>query len=92
MAEWVALRPILEVCDTDKVFKGGGRRREQWWRQTLTRKQLSAMLKEISSASRERCWIYVRCGRGGGNREAADLEDGAGRDRYQYARKTTGDS
>ena len=32
VAEWVALRPILEVYDRDKCYKGGGRRRYPWWR------------------------------------------------------------
>ena len=27
VAEWVALRPILEVCDRETGYEGGGRRR-----------------------------------------------------------------
>ena len=34
LAEWVALRPILEVCDKEKAYKRGRRRQEPWWRQT----------------------------------------------------------
>ena len=47
MAEWVALRPILEVCDRETGYEGGGRLREPWWRQMAVRKQLSATLKKI---------------------------------------------
>ena len=52
--EWVALRPILEVYDRDTGYKGGGRLQETWCRQTEARKYLSATLKEISVAARER--------------------------------------
>ena len=38
VAEWVALRPILEVCDIETGYKGGVRRREPWWRQTAATK------------------------------------------------------
>ena len=72
MAEWVALRPMLEVCDRDTGCEGGGRSRELWWRKTVARKQMSAMLKEISMAARERRWKYGRRGRGGGGDSAAE--------------------
>ena len=52
VAEWVKLRPILEVCDRDTGYKGGERRRELWWRQPEARKQLGATLKEVSAAAR----------------------------------------
>ena len=52
----MALRPILEVCDIDTGFEGGERHREPWRRQTTARKQLSATLKDISAATRERSW------------------------------------
>ena len=30
VAEWVALRPILEICDKETGYKVKGRRREPW--------------------------------------------------------------
>ena len=30
VSEWVVLMPILEVCDRETGYKGGGRRREKW--------------------------------------------------------------
>ena len=47
VAEWVELRPILEVYNRDTGYEGGGRLREPWWRQTTAIKQLSYTLKEI---------------------------------------------
>ena len=38
LAQWVALRSIFEVCEGDKGYKGGGRKRENWWRQEVTEK------------------------------------------------------
>ena len=38
VAEWVALRPILDIYDRDKVYEGGGRHHEPWRRQTAARK------------------------------------------------------
>ena len=32
VTEWVELRPILEVCDRETSYKGGGRCREPGWR------------------------------------------------------------
>ena len=72
VAEWVTLRPILEVCDRETGYEGGGRRREPWWRETAARKQLSATLKDISSAERERYWKSGRRGGGGGDRYAEE--------------------
>ena len=28
--DWTALSPILEVCDKETGYEGGGRRREPW--------------------------------------------------------------
>ena len=64
VAEWVALRPILEVCDKETAYERGGRQREPWWCQTVAKNQLSAMLKEILVAARERCWKFGRHGEG----------------------------
>ena len=54
VVEWVALYPILEVCDRDTGNEGVGRRLEPWRRQTAVRKFMSAALKYISAAARER--------------------------------------
>ena len=92
VAEWVELRPILEVCDRDTSYKGRGRCREPWWRQTADRKYLSARLKEIPEAARERRWKSGRHGGGGIDRDAEESEDGAGIDRSRDAGTETGDS
>ena len=42
-----------------------GRRRYPWWKKKTARKQLSAKLKEILTAARERRW---KSGRRGGSR------------------------
>ena len=47
VAEWVALRPILEIYNRDTGYEGGGRLWEPWWIQTTAIKQLSYTLKEI---------------------------------------------
>ena len=47
LAEWVALRKILEICDKETGYEGGGGRREPWWRQMEDRKQLGEMLNYI---------------------------------------------
>ena len=79
VTEWVALNPILEVCDKETGYEGGGRLREPWWRETAARKQLSDTLKEILEAARDRRWKSSRHGGGRGDRNAAEPEDGAGR-------------
>ena len=33
VAQWVALRPLFEVCARETWYAGGGSRREAWWRQ-----------------------------------------------------------
>ena len=73
MAELVATRPILEVCERETGYEGGGRLKESWWRQMAARKQLIATLKEILMAARERCWKSGRRGKiGGGDRDAEE--------------------
>ena len=47
VSQWVALRSMFEVCAREKGYKGGGRRREAWWRQEATEKQLRATLAGI---------------------------------------------
>ena len=52
VAQWVVLRPIIEVCNRETVYEGVGRHCDLWWRQTATQKQIRATLEEIFSASR----------------------------------------
>ena len=93
VAELVSLRPILEVCNRDTGYNGGGRRRVPWWRQKASRKQLSYTTKEILVVARERRWESGRRGGGvGGDRDAEESEDEAGSDRYRYAGTETGDA
>ena len=40
VAQWVALRLILEVCAGKKVYEGGGSSRYAWWRQEASDKHL----------------------------------------------------
>ena len=44
---WVVLRLILNICNRETGYEGGGRRRDTWWRLTPDRKQLSAALEDI---------------------------------------------
>ena len=80
--EWVALRPILKVCDREIGYEGRGRLQEPWWRKTAARKQLSATLKNISAEARERRWNSGRRAGGGGDRDIDESEDWDGRDGY----------
>ena len=91
VAEWVALKPILEIFDKETGYEGGGRRREPWWRKTVDQKQLSATLKEILAAARARHWKSGRRGEGGGGRDVAESESDAGSDGPQYSGTETGD-
>ena len=40
VAQWVALRPLFEVCAREKGYEGGGNRREDLWRQEVIEKRL----------------------------------------------------
>ena len=61
--------------------------------QTAAIKQLSATLKYILAAARERCCNSGRHGKsGGGDRGAEESEDGAGRNGSQYSETETGDT
>ena len=33
VAQWVALRPLFQVCTREIGYEGGERRRKAWWRQ-----------------------------------------------------------
>ena len=54
VAEWVALRPIFEVCAKKTGYEGGGKLHEPWWRQAAVEQQLEATLKNIPTTARER--------------------------------------
>ena len=92
MEEWVALCPILEVCNRDTGYEGVWRLRETWWEQTVARKQLSATLKYILAAARERRWKSGRRGRGGGDNDAEESEDVTESDGSRDAGMETGDA
>ena len=83
---------MLKDCDKDKGYEGGGRRREQWWRQTAYQKQLSETLKEISATARAQRWKYGRRGEGGEGKEVVELESKTGSDGPWYSGTETGDS
>ena len=72
MVKLLALCPILEVCNRETDYEGGGTIREPWWRQTAARKQLSATFKEILAVARDQRWKYCRCGKSRGDRDAEE--------------------
>ena len=65
VAEWVVLRQILEIYDSETEYEGGWRRCETWWRQTAAWNQLSVTFKHILAEARARRWESGRCGEGG---------------------------
>ena len=69
-----------------------GRRRYPWWKKKTARKQLSAKLKEILTAARERRWKSGRRGGSRGDREKVELEYDAMSDGHRYAWTDTGDA
>ena len=38
MAQWVALRPLFELCARETRYEGGERSRKVWWIQEATEK------------------------------------------------------
>ena len=54
MAQWVALRPLIEVCARETEYEEGGRRRKAWWRQEAAERQLRAALADSREAKRSR--------------------------------------
>ena len=90
MAEWVALRSKLEVCDRYTDYEGEGRLFDPWWRQTADQKQLSTTLEEILVAERAQCRESGRCDDDGGGGEVA--ESSLGSEGPQYAGTKTGDT
>ena len=54
MAEWVATRPIFDVCARDIGYEGGGEIWVLWWRQKAAEDQLRVTVEAISAAARVR--------------------------------------
>ena len=54
VAEWVALRSILEVCAKETGYEGGMRLRTQWWQHTAAERQQRTTLKDILTEVWER--------------------------------------
>ena len=54
MAQWVALRPLFEVCARETLYKGGGHKRDAWWRQEAPEKQIRATLADLRKDKRRR--------------------------------------
>ena len=76
VAEWVDLRLVLEICDKETGYEGGGGRRKLCLRKTAARKHLSATLEDILAAARERRWESGRCGEVRGGREVSKSDAG----------------
>ena len=74
VAQWVAVRPIFEICVRETGYEGRGRRRTPWWRQTAADAQLRATLKEISADARER--RRRESGRRGGRGDQQGADNG----------------
>ena len=76
VAQWVALRPIFEVCTDKKGHEGEGRMRGAWWRQEAAEKQLQSTLAEAcESKSRRRQGGGVRQWEQGYSRRRAVIRD-----------------
>ena len=54
VAQWVALRPLFEVCASETWYKGRGQIRKAWWRHEATEKQLWVTLEDSGEAKRRR--------------------------------------
>ena len=54
VAEWVATRPILDVCVQDTGFEGGGILRVPWWRQKAAEDHMRVLVEAISEVERVR--------------------------------------
>ena len=90
MTEWVPLRLILEICNRETGYKGGGRRRELWWYKMAAWKLLSATLDEMLEEAR--AWSCESGRRGGGGRGREVAESDAGRDGPRYSGMDTGEA
>ena len=74
MAEWVALRPICDVCKSEMVYEGGGELQVQWWRQVAVENQLNGTVEEILVVARLR--QCQESGRSGTGTEIGDAQSG----------------
>ena len=54
VAEWVALRPIFDICAREMGYEGGGRLWVPWWRQAAAEKQLKVTVEAVWEAARVR--------------------------------------
>ena len=54
-SDWVALRPIFDVCAIETGYEGGGRLQVLWWSQDTAEKQMKVMVEAILSAARVQC-------------------------------------
>ena len=54
MDHWVALRPLFEVCARKIWYEGGGHKRNSWWLQEASEKQLWATLAHLREAKRSK--------------------------------------
>ena len=72
-------------------LQGRRKHQEPWWRQTAAINYLSATLKDILEAARERRWKSGRRGWRGGDRYAEDSYYESERCGYQYSGTETGD-
>ena len=56
MAEWVATRPILDICQRTEGHAGGGQPLQRWWDQVvpLQREEMNGRLeKRVSGRGQE---------------------------------------
>ena len=84
VAEWVALRPIFEVCAKESGYAGGGKSWEPWWKQEAAEQQLGDTLNKIGSSKGaavtgiRKAWRGL--GRWGGSISGSDGERRGGDD------------
>ena len=51
LAEWVAIRPIFDVCSRETGYEEGRRLRVPWWRQKAEENKLRVAVESISEAA-----------------------------------------
>ena len=52
VAEWVATRPIFDVCAREKGYEGGERLQVSWWIQKAAEEHLRVTVEAIVVATR----------------------------------------
>ena len=70
VGEWVAIRPIFDVCVRETGYEGGGRLRVPWWRKKAAENHLRVMVEARLAASRLR--RQQESGRRGGSKGASE--------------------